>query len=199
MSSLLPLNSSTKEHAIDLVAEKKLDIDFAPVNFDPLTCDTKFLPFLAYENRVNIDGLTEQQSRTLIKNAPEIHEYEGTIFAVETALLSMFSSAEVVNQNQTPERVWEFDAQVNLPTDANVTFTARSFTIARRLVNDAKNGHTRFINFDIGMPDIETTIFDTTATTLAIDFSSELQMHGNVQSCIQTAIKWDLNIGDYNE
>lgn len=199
MSSLLPINSSPQEHSLDLVAEEKLKFDFTSVNFAPLTCDAKFLPFLAYENQVNVDGLTEQQSRILIDNAPEIHKYAGTVYAVETALLSMFSSAEVIHKFNSPDSVWTFDAGVNLPTDANVTFTARSFTIARRLVNDAKNGHTRFINFDIKIPDIETNIFDSTSATLALGFSSELQMGGEMYPVIQTAIKWDLNIGDYNE
>lgn len=199
MSSILPINSSKHEHSLDLVAEEKLKFDFTKVTFDPLICDAKFLPYLAYERRVNIDGLTETQSRTLIDNAPEIHKHKGTVFAVETALCSMFSDAEIIDGFSEPERVWEFDAKVNLPTDANATFDARTFTIARRLVNEAKNGQSRFINFDINMPDIELNLFNRAETAFALELTNELEINGDLRPIVQTAVLWDLNIGDYNE
>ncbi len=167
--SLLPVASSREEHATDLVGKKKLDFDFSNVDTNPKTCDAKLLPWLAYQWRVSITGLTEKEQRSLISNAREIHQYKGTVYAVKVALSSVFESATITEFSG--ERVFEFDAKVKLKADTSLYYNAAKFETARNLINTAKNGRSRFIDFELEMPVARTPIV------------------------VQTALKWDLEIG----
>ncbi len=167
--SLLPVASSHEEHAIDIVGKEKLNFDFTNVDTNPKTCDAKLLPWLALQRRVSITGLSEKEQRSLISNAREIHQYKGTVYAVKVALSTIFESSTITEFSG--ERVFEFDAKVKLRADTSLYYDATKFDAARGLVNTAKNGRSRFIDFELEMPVARTPIV------------------------VQTALKWDLEIG----
>ncbi|WP_052706170.1 phage tail protein I [Vibrio galatheae] len=190
MPSLLPVNSTPPEHATDLVAEQKLDMDLSNVDTHPLTCDAKLLPYLAIAWRVDISGLTEDESRKLIFSAMEIHRYKGTVYAVKVALGSIFESSTLTEF--TGERVFEFDAQVILPADPTKIFDNAKFETARKQINKAKNGRSRFINFEVALPEAHASIPVQTGATFSPKFQNELALDAHADIHIQTALKWDL-------
>ncbi|MGL4224615.1 MAG: phage tail protein I [Vibrio sp.] len=167
--SLLPIASFKEEHAASIVAKEKLEFDFSSIDTSPKTCDAKLLPWLAYQWRVNIAGLTEKEQRALISNAREIHQYKGTVHAVKLALASVFASSAITEFSG--DRAFEFDAKVALLADPSAYYYATKFVTARELINQAKNARSRFVDFQIEMPVAKTPIV------------------------VQTALKWDLEIG----
>lgn len=195
--SLLPVASSREEHATDLVGKKKLDFDFSNVDTNPKTCDAKLLPWLACQWRVSITGLTEKEQRSLISNAREIHQYKGTVYAVKVALSSVFESSTITEFSG--ERVFEFDAQIQLKADTTVYYDAAKFDTARNLINTAKNGRSRFINFDIQMPYAVSPIAVQAGAALNLGFSNQLSLNAQSSIAFQTAFKWDLQMGESNE
>ncbi len=195
--SLLPVASSREEHATDLVAKKKLDFDFSNVDTNPKTCDAKLLPWLAYQWRVSLAGLTEKEQRSLISNAREIHQYKGTVYAVKVALSSVFDDATITEFSD--ERVFEFDAQVQLKADTSAYYDATKFSTARSLINTVKNARSRFVNFDIQMPEAVTTIATQTGAVLNLGFNNQLELTGQCQMTVQTQFIWDLQMGESNE
>ncbi len=188
--SLLPVASSREEHATDLVGKERLNVDFTNVDTNPKTCDAKLLPWLAYQWRVSITGLTEKEQRALISNAREIHQYKGTVYAVKVALASVFDSATITEFSG--ERVFEFDAIVRLKADASVYYDAAKFKTARNLINSAKNARSRFINFEVELPPAITSIPVRTGVTFSPKFKNELTLDAHADIHIQTALKWDL-------
>ena len=170
MPSLLPLNSIPQEHALDLVSEKKLDMDLSGVDMHPLTCPIALLPYLARAWKVDIHSLDEKEARQLIFNAPEIHQYRGTVYAVKVALGSIFERSTIIEHSGA--RVFEFDAKVMFKADPNSYYNQDKFSAARKLINAAKNGRSRFVHFDVELPPAQTTY------------------------TVNTALVWDLVLGD---
>ncbi len=190
MPSLLPVNSTPPEHTTDLVAEQKLNMDLSNVDTHPLTCDAKLLPYLAIAWRVDISGLTDDESRQLIFSAMEIHRYKGTVYAVKVALGSIFESSTLTEF--TGDRVFEFDAKVILPSDLTKVFDNAKFETARKQINKAKNGRSRFINFEVELPPAHATIPVQTGATFSPTFKNKLALSAQANIHIQTALKWDL-------
>lgn len=188
--SLLPVASSREEHATDLVGKERLNVDFTNVDTNPKTCDAKLLPWLAYQWRVSITGLTEKEQRALISNAREIHQYKGTVYAVKVALASVFDSATITEFSG--ERVFEFDALVRLKADASVYYDAAKFETARSLINVAKNGRSRFMNFEVELPPAHASIPVQTGATFSPTLKNKLALSAQANIHIQTALKWDL-------
>ncbi len=167
--SLLPIASSREEHATDLVAKAKLDFDLTPVDLNPKTCEAKLLPWLAYQWRVSITGLSEKEQRALISTARKIHQYKGTVYAVKVALSSVFESSTITEFDG--ERVFEFDARVTLKADPTAYYDAAKFDTARNLIDAAKNARSRFINFEIDMPEVRAELYMMTAVTWDLEFN----------------------------
>jgi len=188
MQSLLPLNATPLENAIDIVFAQKLDIDLSPIDINPNTCAEQLLPFLAAEWRVDISDLSIPEQRRLIANALEIHRYKGTVHAVEQALDVVFDDAQLVEY----ERVFEFDASVHLKADANAIYDSKKFTRARKLINQAKNGRSRFISYDIHLPNGECGVNQNDACMINPTLNQPLTITGQPPVTIQGAIQWML-------
>jgi len=188
MDTLLPLNSSAIEKAIDRVFAQKLEIDLSPIDINPYTCQPQLLPYLAAEWRVDISDLSIDEQRTLIANALEIHRYKGTVYAVERALDSVFDDASLVEH----QRAFEFDASVQLKADPNSIYDAKKFTRARKLINNSKNGRSRFGGFDIQPPDGQLHINKFDSCVISAQFNESLTFTGQTPVAITGAIQWML-------
>ena len=88
--SLIPSFEDIKLHRADIVAsdvigslssEKKAFETLA----NPLICDKKYLPYLAYAFKVDFwdDSLETKDKRALIKQSLALHRYKGTTWAIE--------------------------------------------------------------------------------------------------------------------
>ncbi len=193
MPSLLPLNSTLAEHAVDLVAEHKLAMDFSAVDTHPLSCDARLLPYLAQAWRVDIQGLEEDEARQLIFNAPEIHKYKGTVYAVKKALGSIFERSNITEFG-SGERVFEFDARVTAKANPDLVLDESKFEVARKLINSTKNGRSRFVNFELEMPPAEVPIKTQAGAALALGFGNQLELatDNNIKQQSRAAIKLNL-------
>ncbi len=192
INKLLPANASELEKAI----EQSMDIYSLPVQVanNPNTAPLSFLPFLAQGFSVDnwAESLTESEKRAMINNSVEVHKYKGTVYAVKKALSSVFDNTEIIEFKD--DRIFEFDAKLTLKADTETVYDANKFTLARSLINSAKNARSRFINFDIEMPSAIVNIYHTAATNIKLEMSSEFTLAGTAHHHIQTALIWKLSI-----
>ena len=91
--SLIPSFEAEQLHKVDLVAadvaSKINDENQVIKNLaNPLTCESKFLPYLAYSLKVDFwdENLDEQSKRNLIKRSILLHRRKGTLWAIEEVL-----------------------------------------------------------------------------------------------------------------
>lgn len=91
--SLIPLFEDDGLHKIDLVAADVTD-GISNENQvikglgNPLICNEKFLPYLAYSFKVDFwdEELKEEEKRELIKKSILLHRYKGTVWCIEEIL-----------------------------------------------------------------------------------------------------------------
>lgn len=193
--SLLPPNTSELERAV----EQSMNIYMLPVVVanNPLTALCSFLPFLAQSFSVDVwdEQFSEQEKRDAIINSIEIHKYKGTVFAVKKALSTIFGQSDILEF--TGDRVFEFDAVLQLKTDINSIYGKEKYELARKLVNSAKNARSRFINFQIEIPEAQANINEHTGATLGLNISTQLDLYSNsANHLISTAVCWKLSINN---
>lgn len=83
-TSLIPLFEKAELHSIDLTAEKIIDnlneeVQAFRTLANPLLCDEKYLPFLAYAYKVDFwdDNISVDKKRLLIKESILLHQKKG--------------------------------------------------------------------------------------------------------------------------
>lgn len=84
--TLLPLNASAEEKALDQLAAERLGLDVSPADTNSGTCAAALLPWLAWAWRVDISNLPLARQRKLIEKSIEIHRYKGTLKSIKLAL-----------------------------------------------------------------------------------------------------------------
>jgi phage tail P2-like protein len=90
--SLLPLNATAQERALDLATSRVGDVPVMVRQvWNPDTCPLAVLPWLAWAYSVDNwnAAWTEAQKRAAIKNSVYIHRHKGTAGAVKTAIASL--------------------------------------------------------------------------------------------------------------
>lgn len=87
--SLIPSFEDVKLHKADLVAFDVMDQLSGEINIvknlaDANECDSKYLPYLAYGDKVDFwdKSLREIDKRALIKASPKLHQLKGTRWAI---------------------------------------------------------------------------------------------------------------------
>jgi len=91
--SLIPSFEDKKLHSSDLVAANVVDTLVGETEAfrtlaNPLLCEEKYLPYLAYSYKVDFwnDFLSEDEKRKLIKASILLHQRKGTVWAIEEVL-----------------------------------------------------------------------------------------------------------------
>ncbi|SIQ10907.1 phage tail protein I [Marinobacterium stanieri] len=99
MSSLLPPNSTSTEHALD-DATARLGSVASPLRdlWNPHTCPEPFLPWLAWAYSVDTwsDAWSTEQKRQVLAASYSVHRSKGTRYALQQALNSLGYSVEVI-------------------------------------------------------------------------------------------------------
>lgn len=94
--SLLPNHKSKFDKKIDELIGLRLEgLDLGAINTLASSCPESLLPILAASFDVDIDGLSQNEARELIKNAFEIHYYSGTFYSLNKALKALYSDVRV--------------------------------------------------------------------------------------------------------
>lgn len=101
-TSLIPLFEKAELHSIDLTAEKIIDnlneeVQAFRTLANPLLCDEKYLPFLAYAYKVDFwdDNISVDKKRLLIKESILLHQKKGTLWALERVLEILEVKADI--------------------------------------------------------------------------------------------------------
>jgi len=101
--SLIPSFEKTELHSADLVAADVIDtlndqLQEIKTLANPVVCDSKYLPFLAYAFKVDFwnESLDESDKRNLIQNSILLHQKKGTIWALEKVFEALNMKAEVL-------------------------------------------------------------------------------------------------------
>lgn len=94
--SLLPNHKSKFDKKIDELIGLRLEwLDLGAIDTLADACPESLLPILAASFDVDIDGLSQNEARELIKNAFEIHYYSGTFYSLNKALKALYSDVRV--------------------------------------------------------------------------------------------------------
>ncbi|MDD2895499.1 MAG: phage tail protein I [Aliarcobacter sp.] len=100
--SLIPSFEKIELHSLDLTAEKAInflnnEIQAFRTLANPLICDEKYLPFLAYAFKVDFwdERLSTTKKRALIKESILLHQKKGTLWAIERVLEILEVKAEI--------------------------------------------------------------------------------------------------------
>lgn len=106
MSSLLPLNSTKLERALEEIGAQAMDLPVLLRSlWNPETCPLNLLPWLAWAWSVDdwSDSWTERQKRDTVKAALSVQRIKGTLGAVKRALNALGVPARIQEWfNQTP-------------------------------------------------------------------------------------------------
>ena len=189
--SLLPPNGTELEQAI----EKSMNIHMLAVKVanNPITAPVNFLPFLAQQFSVDVwdDLLTEQEKRESIVQSVAIHKHKGTVLAVKKALSVIFEDSAITEF--TGNRAFEFDVHVTLKADGNAVYEAEKYALARKVANETKNERSRFVNFNLKMPDAKAEINESTGAIFNMQIANEINLTGTAEHHINTSVYWQLD------
>lgn len=113
---------------------------------DPLTCPKEYLPYLAIEVGVNIDGLSESDARASIYEAISVLNYKGTVKSFKSSL-KPFTDAEV-------KEWWEFEGEpyyfkaLLSPNRLDFSFNEESYLKLKKIIEENKNVRSVFGGFE---------------------------------------------------
>ena len=100
--SLIPSFEDTKLHSVDLVSNTEFstlssEIKAFKTLANPMLCDEKYLPFLAYAFKVDFwdEELDVKDKRELIKFSILLHQKKGTVWAIEQIFKALNINARV--------------------------------------------------------------------------------------------------------
>ncbi len=138
MSSLLPLNSTQFERAIEAALTEKTEIPLRTL-YNPDTCPTHLLPWLAWTWSVDRwdTGWPEAVKRSAIRSAFYVHAHKGTIGALRRVVEPLGYLIEVLEWWQTTPRGMPgtFALKVGV---LDTGITEEMYLELERLVDDAK-------------------------------------------------------------
>lgn len=100
--SLIPSFEDKGLHCLDLVAADAInnlnnELEGIKTLSNPMTCESKYLPFLAYAFNVDFwdENLIEKDKRSLIKQSISLNKYKGTVWAIEKVFEALDIKANV--------------------------------------------------------------------------------------------------------
>lgn len=94
-------------------------LDMRYFDTDPLTCQVAYLPYLAIEAGVTLDGLSEKEARQSIANAIATLNQKGTLNSLKSAL-APFGSNALKEWFDTGKEPYIFDIDLSL-SDRQIT------------------------------------------------------------------------------
>lgn len=102
--SLLPLNATQLERALEAAADLGLDPDVIRGVADSARCPPNFLPWLAWSRKVEgwEAAYTDEQRRALIREAIPIHKTKGTEGAIRRVLKAVRVNADYKEWREIP-------------------------------------------------------------------------------------------------
>lgn len=199
---MLPSNSTEMERALEQSVTRLSSVP-VPVGtlFNPETCPSEFLPFLAWAlsaDRFNYNW-DEQQKRDYLRNSVLIHRHKGTLGAVKRALNSLGYSFEIVEWFQKNPRgePYTFEVRIISSNPDEVTGVMRAdFESVVRLAKNMRS-HLTGIKIEAGTP-AALLYFGALAYSgevAKITGTSEIELGFPFQGIWDDSV-WDVDFGD---
>jgi len=104
---------------------------------NPLTCPVEYLPYLALEVGVNIDGLNEDDARIAINEAINALNYKGTARSFKSSL-KPYTEARIKEWFEYEGEPYYFKAVLS-PTNVDFSFNDENFKRIKNVINENKN------------------------------------------------------------
>lgn len=191
--SLLPVHKKEIEKALDVLSKNR----FEGLAMERLTnlvksCPKELLPILAMSFDVDIEGFSEKESRKLIESAFELHFYSGTHYAVEKALLSVFSSAKIKRAWEDPTlRAHEFDVVNIIAPDSDI-IDAKKIEVMKKVIGKVKSARDLLRHMQIEFPDFFAKIVEITGVGMRVDLDVPLVVQPNAKEHVVAAAFWKI-------
>lgn len=159
MNSILPPSASKNEQQLALNLIKRLDKvneGISQIDIYPLTAPKVVLPVLAKMHSIDISAFNlnnsqdESEVRKLLSNMFMINYYDGTVWAMEKILESVFDNYKII-EGPTP---YTFSVQVQAPTVRPYVLSEEKIKNVKKLITRTKNVRSHFNKFMIQIPPV---------------------------------------------
>lgn len=145
--SLLPNHKSKLDKLLDELFGLRLGgLDIGVINTLADSCPASLLPILAASFDVDIDGLSENEARELIKNAFEMHFYSGTFYSLKMALRSFDMDLKITEWHEYGGKPYHFKVDATIREGGA---TLSEFKKLDRIINEYKNVRSICENIEI--------------------------------------------------
>ena len=120
-TSLIPSFEPIELHVADAVAYNsiealRIEVSKFKTLANPLVCDEKYLPYLAYAFKVDFwsNSLSVEEKRRLILNSMLLHQKKGVIWAIEEVFKALDVEARVTEWNEYGGKPYHFKVELFL-------------------------------------------------------------------------------------
>ena len=171
------INQSLKAYFEVASADRRALLDSELFNTDPLTCKKEYLPLLALEAGVDIDGFSEGEQREMIVNAFKSFNRAGTIGALKESL-SVIAPMKIEEQEN-------FTFNVKMPFWENGIYTKKRFEKIFSVIEDKKNVRSVFADLKLNTLS-EERINTSSALCIGVELNKNLEVDWVHESNINT-------------
>ena len=181
------VNEALKAYFEVASADRRALLDTELFNTDPLTCKKEYLPLLAAEAGVDIDGFSESEQRELIANAFKSFNRTGTVGALKGAL-SVIAPMELQEQKN-------FIFSVKMPYLQNGVYSKERFATIFKTIKKSKNVRSNFNSLKLNTKAFSK-IDSCSAIGLDIDINKNLEVNWVYEDSknFTSAISLDVNL-----
>lgn len=114
--TLLPPNESIELKNTDIALRSVVPDYLDAIDFNPMTCDAKLLPYLAQCWQVLYwdEAWSEDEKRRFIRDAPLVHRHIGTPFAIKKMFEALDIEANITEWYESGGEPYTFDIELSL-------------------------------------------------------------------------------------
>lgn len=190
--SLIPSFEEIQLHALDLSADEAINVLNKEIQSfrnlaNPLVCDEKYLPFLAYAFKVDFwdERLEVSKKRSLIKESILLHQKKGTLWAVKRVLQILEVDAEISEWFQYGGSPYFFRIKLSIEQDFP------HINQLQKLIDIYKNVRSLYeIDFDLFL---EMPFFIKTATNTRLEIDESIKFYKESETTITFACNYDFD------
>lgn len=163
---------------------------------NPLTCPIEYLPYLAIEIGVDINGLSEKEARVAIDEAINALNYKATAKSFKSSL-KPFTDAEVKEWYEYEGEPYYFKAVLS-PNNLDFSFDENNFSKLERVIEENKNVRSLLDGFEIAIYlEERVNSFAGVVLKTGIDKDLKIDLEPNEKILINEANIFYLNINKY--
>ena len=180
------INEALKAYFEVASEDRRALLDIKLFNTDPLSCKKEYLPLLAVEAGVDIDGFSESEQRELIANAFKSFNRTGTIGALK-GILSAIAPMEIKEQKN-------FIFSVKMPYLHTGVYSKERFATIFKAIEKSKNVRSVFRNIELDT-ESKTDFYFISALNINANTNKErlaLELDSKADTTLGVAVLWQV-------